>query len=125
MGIGSPGFVFSTTHTDTHFDDIAELIAPQGRLGLIDDPQDLPIQPLKPKAISLHWEFMFTRSLFTTPDIEKQSELLNEISALVDAGKIKSTVTEVAGKIDAATLRKVHAQIESGKARGKIVLEGF
>ncbi|MEM9772562.1 MAG: zinc-binding dehydrogenase, partial [Cyanobacteria bacterium P01_D01_bin.73] len=108
---GDGGFDFARIH--------------QGRLGLIDDPQDLPIKPLKPKAISLHWEFMFTRSLFNTPDIESQSKLLNEISALVDAGKIKSTVTEVAGKIDAATLRKVHAQIESGKAKGKVVLEGF
>ena len=102
-----------------------ELITPQGRFGLIDDPGDLPIKPLKPKAISLHWEFMFTRSLFETPDMEAQSKLLNEISALVDAGKIRSTVTEVTGKIDAATLRKVHARIESGTARGKIVLQGF
>lgn len=125
LGIGAPGFVFSTTHTDAHFDDIVDLIAPQGRLGLIDDPKDLPIKPLKPKAISLHWEFMFTRSLFTTPDMAAQGKLLNEISALVDAGKIRSTVTDIAGKINAATLRNVHAQIESGTARGKIVLEGF
>ena len=68
---------------------------------------------------------MFTRSLFNTPDIAAQSKLLHEVSTLVDAGRIRSTVTEVAGKIDAVTLRKAHAQIESGTARGKIVLEGF
>jgi NADPH2:quinone reductase len=125
LGLGAPGFVFSTTHTDSHWADIVELIAPQGRFGLIDDPAVLDAKPLKTKAVSLHWELMFTRSLFNTPDMAEQGKLLNEVAELVDAGRIRSTATEVAGKIDAATLRKVHAQIESGAARGKIVLEGF
>ncbi|MGB5398790.1 MAG: zinc-binding alcohol dehydrogenase family protein [Thermoanaerobaculia bacterium] len=123
--LGAPGFVFSTTQTDQHFADIVELIAPQGRFGLIDDPEELNAMPLKLKAVSLHWEMMFTRSLFGTPDMAEQGKLLNEVAALVDAGRIRSTATEVAGKIDAATLRAVHARIESGSARGKIVLEGF
>ncbi|MFY0616738.1 zinc-binding alcohol dehydrogenase family protein [Shimia sp.] len=126
LGLGAPGFVFSTTMTDAHYDQIVELMAPQGRLGLIDDPADgLNIMALKLKAISLHWEMMFTRSLFGTPDIDAQRKLLDEVAALVDAGSIKTTVTDVAGKIDAATLKEVHALIESGKAKGKIVLEGF
>lgn len=125
LGLGAPGLVFSTTGTDRHYAAIAELIAPQGRFGLIDDPGDISIAPLKSKSVSLHWEFMFTRSLFDTSDIEAQSNLLNEVSALVEAGRIKTTLTEVAGKIDAATLKRVHALIESGRARGKIVLEGF
>ncbi len=125
LGLGAPGFVFSTTHTGQHLADIVELIAPQGRFGLIDDPQELNIKLFKPKAVSLHWEFMFTRPLFGTPDMAEQGRLLNEVSALAEAGRIRSTVTEVAGRIDAATLRAVHARIESGSARGKIVLEGF
>ena len=125
LGLGAPGFVFSITQTDKHLADIVELIAPQGRFGLIDDPQALDVMPLKRKAVSLHWEFMFTRSLFETPDMVEQGKLLNEVAALVDAGRIRSTATEVAGKIDAATLRAVHARIENGSARGKIVLEGF
>jgi zinc-binding alcohol dehydrogenase family protein len=125
LGLGAPGFVFSTTQTDRHLADIVELIAPQGRFGLIDDPEELDAMPLKLKAVSLHWEMMFTRSLFGTPDMAEQGKLLNEVAALVDAGRIRSTATEVAGKIEAATLRAVHARIESGSARGKIVLEGF
>ncbi|MEM6252815.1 MAG: zinc-binding alcohol dehydrogenase family protein [Cyanobacteria bacterium P01_D01_bin.156] len=125
LGLDAPGFVFSTTHTDKHLADIVKLIAPQGRFGLIDDPETLDAKVLKTKAISLHWELMFTRSLFDTPDIAEQGKLLNEVADLVDAGRIRSTVTEVAGKIDAATLRSAHAQIESGTARGKIVLAGF
>lgn len=125
LGLGAPGFVFSITQTDKHLADIVELIAPQGRFGLIDDPQALDVMPLKRKAVSLHWEFMFTRALFETPDMAEQGKLLNEVAALVDAGRIRSTATEVAGKIDAATLRAVHTRIESGSARGKIVLEGF
>ena len=125
LGLGAPGFVFSTTQTGQHMADIVELIAPQGRFGLIDDPEVVNAKPFKRKAVSLHWEMMFTRSLFGTPDMAEQGKLLNEVAALVDAGRIRSTVTEVAGKIDAATLRNVHAQLESGLARGKIVLEGF
>ncbi len=125
LGVGAPGFVFSTTQTGRHFADIVELIAPQARFGLIDDPEELNAMPLKLKAVSLHWELMFTRSLFGTPDIAEQGKLLNEVAELVDAERIRSTVTDVAGKIDAATLRTVHARIESGSARGKIVLEGF
>ncbi|MBW2463281.1 MAG: zinc-binding alcohol dehydrogenase family protein [Deltaproteobacteria bacterium] len=125
LGVGAPGFVFSTTQTNKHIADIIELIAPQGRFGLIDDPPGLDFMPFKLKSVSLHWELMFTRSLFGTPDMHEQGKLLDEVASLVDAGRIRSTVTEVAGKIDAATLRKVHAQIESGSSRGKIVLEGF
>lgn len=124
LGLGAPGFVFST-QTGEHFPDIVELIAPQGRFGLIDSPKELDAMSLKGKAVSLHWELMFTRPLFETPDMAEQGELLNEVAALVDAGRIRSTITEVAGKIDAATLRRVHARIETGRARGKIVLEGF
>lgn len=125
LGLGAPGFVFSTTQTEKHFDDIAVLIAPQGRFGLIDGVDMINIIPMKTKSVSIHWEFMFTRAVFETPDMGEQGKLLNEISRLVDAGKIRSTLTEVAGKINAETLRKVHAQIESGTTRGKVVLEGF
>jgi zinc-binding alcohol dehydrogenase family protein len=125
LGLGAPGFVFSTTQTDQHFADIVELIAPQGRFGLIDDPAQLNALPFKQKSVSLHWELMFTRSMFGTPDMARQGQLLTEVAALVDAGRIRSTATQIAGRIDAATLRRVHAQIESGTARGKIVLEGF
>lgn len=125
LDIGAPGFVFCTNQTAKHFPDIVQLIAPQGRIGLIEGADELNPGLLVQKALSLHCELMFTRSLFNTPDMAEQGELLNEVSALVDAGRIHSTATEVAGKIDAATLRAVHAQIETGSARGKIVLEGF
>jgi len=81
--------------------------------------------PFKLKALSLHWELMFTRSLFSTIDMEQQRYILDEVSALVDAGKLKSTLTQVAGRIDAASMKEAHAHLESGSARGKIVLEGF
>jgi predicted SnoaL-like aldol condensation-catalyzing enzyme len=81
LGLGAPGYVFSTTQTDQHMADILELIAPQGRFGLIDDPGELDGLPLKLKAVSLHWESMFTRSLFGTPDMAEQGRLLNEVAA--------------------------------------------
>ncbi len=125
LGLGAPGFVFSTTHTDEHVAEIATLIAPQGRLALIDDPETLDISPLKQKSISVHWELMYTRSLFQTADMAEQGRIVDEIARLVDAGTIRTTLAENFGRIDAANLRKAHARIESHTAKGKIVLEGF
>lgn len=125
LAIGAPAFVFSTTNTADHLADIVEMLAPQGRLALIDDPKTLDIMPFKRKSLSVHWELMFTRSLFKTADIEEQHRLLSEVSRLVDSGRIRSTLTETFGRINAENLKKAHAQIESGRTKGKIVLAGF
>ena len=125
LGLGAPGLVFSTTQTDRHLPEIAELIAPQGRFGLIDDPPTLDINGFKRKSVSVHWELMFTRSIYGTADLVEQGRLLGEVSRLLDEGVLRTTLTERHAPIDAATLKRVHALIESGRARGKIVLEGF
>jgi NADPH:quinone reductase-like Zn-dependent oxidoreductase len=104
---------------------IGAAIAPQGKIGVIDDPAVLDIVPLKRKSASVHWELMFTRSLFQTPDMIEQHRLLNEVAELVDSGVLRTTMTEDAGPINAANLRRVHAFIESGRGMGKIVLSGF
>lgn len=122
---GAPGFVFSTTQTDRHMPEIVALIAPQGHFGLIDDPAALDALPLKKKSLSLHWELMFTRPLFGTADMGRQGEILNDVSRLVDDGRIRTTLGRNLGLITAANLRQAHALIESGQAKGKIVLEGF
>jgi zinc-binding alcohol dehydrogenase family protein len=125
LKIGAPAFVFSTTQTDRHFDDIVALIAPQGRFGLIDDPEKLDVMSFKRKAVSTHWELMFTRAMFETPDMGEQGKLLDTVAALVEDGDITTTVTEVLKPINAANLKLAHTRIESGKTKGKIVLEGF
>jgi NADPH:quinone reductase len=125
LGIGAPAFVFSTTATDRHLAAVADLIAPQGRWALIDDPGVVDIAPFKRKSVSTHWEFMFTRPMFETADIDAQGTLLDEVSRLTDAGVLKTTLGDHFGTINAANLRRAHALIERGAARGKIVLEGF
>lgn len=125
LGLGKPGHVFSTSHTDDHLPEILKLIAPQGKLCLIDDPKALDVMPLKMKAISLHWELMFTRPMFRTADLAEQGKLLAETARLVDAGEVKSTLTETIGVISVANLKKAHALIESGTAKGKVVLAGW
>jgi NADPH2:quinone reductase len=97
----------------------------QGRFALIDDPATLDVLPFKQKSVSTHWEFMFTRSMFGTADMAEQGRLLNEVSRLLDAGTLKTTFAESFGSISAANLRRAHALIESGRAKGKIVLESW
>lgn len=125
LGIGAPAFVFSTTHSDRHAAQLAELIAPQGRLALIDDPVGLDMTLFKRKAVSLHWELMFTRSLFETADMAEQGALLAEVARLIDDGKIVTTLTERLQPISAANLKQAHTVVESGTAIGKIALEGW
>jgi len=125
IGIPQVRYVVSLTQTDAHFAQIVECLLPQGRFGLIDDPKALDVTLLKRKAISLHWELMFTRAIFETPDMIAQHRILDELAALVDAGLIRTTLGEHFGVINAANLRRAHALLESGKARGKIVLEGW
>lgn len=126
IGLPSVTYVASLTNTDDYFPQIVDVLAPQGRLALIDDPvKPLDVMRLKRKSISLHWELMYTRSMFQTPDMIEQHRILNQVADLVDDGTISSTVAEHFGPIQAANVRKAHALLESGKARGKIVLEGF
>ncbi|MFZ4499181.1 MAG: zinc-binding alcohol dehydrogenase family protein [Burkholderiales bacterium] len=125
LGMPQVDYAASLTHTDIHFAELAEILAPQARLALIDDPGPLDIRLLKRKSISLHWEFMFTRPLFGTADVARQGDILAEVARLVDAGALRSTLTEHFGNINAANLRRAHALLESGHGRGKVVLEGF
>lgn len=125
LGIPHVDYAASLTHTDTHFASLAEILAPQGRLALIDDPGPLDIRLLKRKSISLHWEFMFTRPLFATADMARQGDILAEVARLVDAGALRSTLHRHGGVINATQLRRAHTLLESGQAVGKVVLEGF
>lgn len=121
LGIAQVQHVASLTHTDQHFAQLVQMLAPQGQLALIDDPATLDALPLKRKSASLHWEFMFTRSLFDTDDMIAQHHLLNRVATLVDSG----TLGEHYGRITADNLRRAHAALESHRTRAKLVLEGF
>ncbi|MCC4297568.1 zinc-binding alcohol dehydrogenase family protein [Aurantimonas coralicida] len=125
LGIGAPGFVFSTNGTADNLDAIVELIAPQGHFGLIDDPEALNVSAFKQKSVSTHWEFMFTRSMFETADMNEQGKLLDKVAELIDTGKIRTTLGEVMTPINAETLKEAHRKSEAGRVKGKIVLEGF
>ncbi|MBT9189220.1 zinc-binding alcohol dehydrogenase family protein [Zobellia russellii] len=121
----APEYVVSLNATEHHVDEIAKLIKPQGKFGFIDDPKSLNVMPFKGKAVSTHIELMFTRSMFQTDDMIEQHNILNEVSELIDNGTVRTTLGENFGAINAENLRKAHAFLETGKAKGKIVLEGF
>ena len=117
--------VASLTFTDQHYKAIADVMAPQGKFGLIDDPAEFNVSAFKGKAISVHWESMFTRSSFQTPDMIGQHNLLNDVADLIDKGVLRTTLDQTFGTINAANLKRAHALLESGQSRGKIVLEGW
>ncbi|HAS1069809.1 TPA: zinc-binding alcohol dehydrogenase family protein [Enterobacter cloacae] len=125
VGLKEVTHVASLNCTAEHYVEIIKALAPQGKFALIDDPETLDARPLKAKSISLHWEFMFTRSMFETSDMIAQQQLLTRIAALIDEQIINTTMCKHYGAITAANLQKAHAQLETGRTVGKIVLEGF
>jgi zinc-binding alcohol dehydrogenase family protein len=119
-------YVLALTKTEDHFDEIIEAMAPESAMVLIENlPQRVDINKLKPKSLSLHWEFMFGRPHFRLANMKEQGRLLTEVAGLVDAGLIRSTARTDVGVINAANLRRAHALVESGKTIGKVVLAGF
>lgn len=125
LGIGQVTHVASLNSTDSYFESYIELLAPFGKIALIDDPQSLDVMKMKQKSLSLHVEFMFARSMFKASDMNEQSILLNRVSDLVDRGYIQTTVGKNLGTINAENLRAAHEELESRTSIGKIVLQGF
>ncbi len=126
LGISQVTHVASLNSTESYFESYIELLAPFGKIAMIDDPQEtLDIMKMKPKSISLHIEFMFARSMFSAKDMDEQGRLLSRISDLIDRGYLRTTVGKNLGVINADNLKRAHTELESGKAVGKIVLEGF
>jgi zinc-binding alcohol dehydrogenase family protein len=117
-------YIFCLNNTDQHWLSLCDLVKPQGIIcSIVETKQPVELNGLKNKSASFVWELMFTRSMFQTDDMIEQHHLLNELSGLIDAGKIKTTVTNVLSPINAENLRKAHAQLESGTTIGKVVLE--
>jgi len=125
LKVAPVALIASLTNTDQHYKALADVIAPQGKYGLIDDPAEFNVSVFKGKAVSVHWESMFTRSSFQTPDMIAQHNLLNDVADLIDKGVLRTTLDQSFGTINAANLKRAHALLESGKSRGKIVLEGW
>ncbi len=114
-------YVF-TAHSAGQVEIYGDLLTPFGQIVAIDDPETLDVLPLKTKAISWHWEFMFARPMHDAPDLVRQHELLTRVAELVDAGAVRTTVTTVLSPIDAEQLREAHRLVETGHVRGKVVV---
>ncbi|PSJ37616.1 zinc-binding alcohol dehydrogenase family protein [Allosphingosinicella deserti] len=125
IGIGEVDYVAGLTATEKQLPIFPTIVAPQGHIALIDDPETFDIAPLKRKSITVSWELMFTRPMFGTNDMIEQHHLLEEVAQLVDSGLLRTTLTRTLSPIDAANLKTAHALVESGGAIGKTVLAGF
>ncbi|MEI6001300.1 zinc-binding alcohol dehydrogenase family protein [Paraburkholderia bengalensis] len=126
LGFEQVDYVLIFNDTDRHFPAAAAVIKPQGGIAtIVENEKPVPVELLKAKSAAFHWEFMFTRSMFGTPDMIEQHKLLTEVARLIDAGVLRTTVGENLGKINAENLRRAHRLLEEGRAIGKLVLTGF
>ncbi|WP_250439811.1 zinc-binding alcohol dehydrogenase family protein [Caballeronia sp. AZ1_KS37] len=126
IGFPEVDYVLIFNDTDKHFPAAADVIKPQGGIAsIVENAQPVPVELLKAKSAAFHWEFMFTRAMFKTPDMIEQHKLLSEVARLIDAGTIRTTLGKNLGAINAANLREAHRLLEEGRTVGKLVLTGF
>jgi len=127
LGFTTVDAAINLADTDRYWQVLGELLAPQGHLGLIVEPAGaLRIgDPYKAKCIGIHWEMMFARPRFRTADMAEQGAILDRVADLIDAGELRTTLTETLTPIDAANLREAHRRLESGTTIGKLALAGW
>ncbi|CAK5188605.1 unnamed protein product [Aphanomyces euteiches] len=126
IGIPQVDYILVFTELAPHFDAIEQVIKPQGKIcTILPLTESLPLHKLFFKSVAIVWELMFTRAIYTTDDIAEQHHVLNRVSDLVDAKRIRTTVSGCLGTINAANLKKVLAILEHHHTVGKVVLTGF
>ncbi|HEX7989381.1 MAG TPA: zinc-binding alcohol dehydrogenase family protein [Stenotrophomonas sp.] len=127
LGITTVDAALNLANTDLYWQQLGELLAPQGHVGLIVEPAtELRIgDPYKAKCIGIHWEFMFARARFRTADMIEQHRILTRAASLIDAGELRTTLSQRLGNINAGNLRQAHRQLEAGSTIGKLALEGW
>ena len=126
LGMENVDYVALFNDTDGHWNSAVDLIRPQGHIvTIVENKEPLEQTQMKLKAATFSWEFMFTRSMFQTPDMIEQHRLLNRIAAWIDEGRIQGTASDVISPINAENLRAAHATLEAGRAIGKIVLQDW
>ncbi len=124
LGFKTVDYIACFSDTTGHWKAMAQAIVPQGKITAIVESPEIPdIGLLKSKCVAFIWEFMFTRPMFQTPDMIEQHALLKEVAALVDAGRIRTTMTSHGGILSPETLAAAHREQEAGKMIGKQVLE--
>jgi len=123
-GFETVEYIANYADTSQHWDAMSTLVAPQGKLGCIVETDDLiDVTSLQGKSASLHWELMFTRSMFGTDDVARQHDILNRIADLVESGDIRSTLRQTLNGFSADVLKDGHRIIETGQVFGKLVIE--
>lgn len=116
-------YIFILNDTDGHWDAVSELIAPQGHIcTIVENDHPLDQSKLKSKSAALHWEFMYTRSMYQTADMARQGEILNEVAKLVDAGVVESSLSETLHSLSVESITEAHRKVLDGHMRGKVVV---
>ncbi len=127
LGVEAVDYIANFNNTSAYWEAMGEIVAPQGKVVLIVEPEGA-LQlggAFKSKSVTIVWEFMATRPIFNTPDVGRQAWILDQITELIESGNLRTTVGEVMGTINVENLVAAHQAIESGRTIGKLVLEGW
>lgn len=124
QGIQHVDYIFNVADTKGHWESMVELIAPQGMISsIVEFDGGIDLSALQGKSAGFVWELMFTRSLFNTEDIQKQQDILFQAANLIDAGRIKSTLTSTLNGFSVDTIKDAHQRIESSASIGKTAIK--
>ena len=123
IGHSQVNYILDFVDLEGYWETATEIIKPQGHIvSITGSSKPLNLDLLKNKSVTFSWELMYTRSMFTTEDIERQHEILNHVADLLDNGTLKSTLTTNLDGFTVENLKEAHRLQESGKSIGKTVI---
>jgi len=123
QGLKQVDYIFCLNDTDGHWEAMSQLIAPQGHIcTIVENEKPLSMDQLKLKSAALHFEFMYTRSMYNTPDIARQGEILDATAKLLDEGKVTTSLSQTLHGLSVDTLTAAHKLVLEGHMRGKVVM---
>lgn len=124
IGHSQVNYILDFVDLKGYWETMADIIKPQGHIvSITGSSEPLNLNIFKTKSVSISWEFMYTRSMFATDDIDRQHEILNEISRLLDDGTLQTTLTTTLEGFTVENLKEAHKMQESGKTIGKTVIQ--
>ncbi|MCK0131391.1 zinc-binding alcohol dehydrogenase family protein [Flavobacteriaceae bacterium F08102] len=123
IGHAQVHYILDFVDLEGYWETAADIIKPQGHIvSITESSKPLDLNIMKSKSVTFSWELMYTRSMYTTDDMERQHEILNHVAELLTNGTIKSTLSTTLQGFTVANLKKAHELQESSASIGKTVI---
>ena len=119
-------YILGLSNIDAHWKEMCQLIKPNGSIvSITENRRPINLSLLTKKRAHFAWEWMYTKSYYSTPDMITQHQILDRVAQLLDDHLLSCTLTKELTPFTAANLRQGHRLVESGHMIGKVAISGW